>query len=242
MQPEKGTVDIRHSDELGELAAAVAAFQGDVKNPEKKRTAKVKGVAKSSGKAYEYDFNYADIGDGLEVVRPLLAKHGLAIMQPTSMDGGVIVLHTWVMHKSGQWMEGRYPVCKPGAHQDMGAAMSYSRRHSLFAMLGVAAEEDIDAQGGAESAAPERASRQPQKSHTSESNQGGVRYTEDDSAAHMDGMIEEIKQLSSVTAVEDYSKQNAGRYGRLQPSDQQKVSQALRERKAELNDEAVSEA
>ena len=46
------------------------------------------------------------------------------------------------MHKSGQWISGQYPLPKGLGSQDMGKAISYARRYSLCAILGIAAEDD----------------------------------------------------------------------------------------------------
>jgi hypothetical protein len=55
------------------------------------------------------------------------------------------MLDTRLAHKSGQWIEAEYPVCAfPAKQQEMGSALTYSRRYSLFSLVGIAGEEDDD--------------------------------------------------------------------------------------------------
>jgi len=49
---------------------ALAAAQGELKNPEKTKTGKVAGTTKA-GKYYEYEYKYADIADVLEAALPV---------------------------------------------------------------------------------------------------------------------------------------------------------------------------
>ena len=134
---------------LGELGAALAKAQGELRNVGKDKTAK----------AGSYSYSYADIADGLDVLRPVLSKHGLCLIQTTSLDGGIIMLHTRLLHASGQWIEGTFPVCAPGKAQEVGSALTYARRYAAFSIAGVAGtEEDQDGANAAPSAAPEHIS------------------------------------------------------------------------------------
>ena len=136
---------MRTSEKTDQLDEALAKAQGELKNPEKTKTAKVKGTSKA-GKDFEYSYNYADIADGVDIARPVLSKHGIAVIQGTRIEGGCVILETRLSHK-GEWIESDYPVGKADQpHQDLGGAMTYARRYSLFPMLGIAAEEDKDGQ------------------------------------------------------------------------------------------------
>jgi len=128
------------SENIDKIAEALAAAQGEIQDPHKGKTAK----------AGAYEYQYADIADVLKVVRVVLSKFHIAVSQPTMFDGEYIVLRTRLIHKSGQYLESDYPVCKAtGEHQKMGAAMTYARRYALCSIVGVAADEDMDAQGAA---------------------------------------------------------------------------------------------
>jgi hypothetical protein len=128
------------SQEIGELAAAMAKAQAAIENPTKHKTAKVK-----SDKG-NYDYMYTDLATGLECIRPALSAQSIAVFQvPTTDRNGNMILLTRLIHSSGQWVEGDYLVCGPNLdHQKKGSALTYSRRQSLFAMVGVAGADDDD--------------------------------------------------------------------------------------------------
>lgn len=141
---------VRTSAETDKIDDAMAAAQMELENPIKNKTAKVEGVSKASGKAFSIGYSYSDIADILADCRPVLASHGVAIYQvPVINDGRALMLVTRLA-KSGQWIEGDYPVCMIGGdHQDMGKAMTYARRYALGAMIGIAPEKDVDGVGAA---------------------------------------------------------------------------------------------
>lgn len=154
-----GASPLRTSEHTDKFDEALAAAQVELENPTKTRTAKVKGVSKKTGKEFEMSYTYADIGDVLSSARPVLAKHGISIMQVPLPKNGMMMLVTRLSH-AGQWIEGDYPVCQIGAdHQSMGSALTYSRRYALTAMIGIAAEDDDD---GANAASPNRPSHNQQ--------------------------------------------------------------------------------
>lgn len=87
---------------------------------------------------------YASLGAHLEVIKPIFAKHGLAILQfPTSCDK-TIGINTVVIHTSGASIE--ESICIPVAEgikgQEAGAIISYLRRYALAAVAGIATEDD----------------------------------------------------------------------------------------------------
>ena len=128
------------SQETGEIAAAMAKAQEKIENPTKHKTAKVK-----SDKG-NYDYMYTDLAAGLECIRPALSGQEIAVFQVPTIDrNGNVILITRLIHSSGQWVEGDYFVCGPNLdHQKKGSALTYSRRQSLFAMVGIAGADDDD--------------------------------------------------------------------------------------------------
>lgn len=158
------------SEQVDQVFGALADAQADLQNPNKTKTAKVKGVSKA-GKEYEMTYKYADIADVLTDARPVLAKHGLCVIQATGVEGGAVLIRTRIGHKSGQWVESEYPVAAiNGDHQKMGAALTYSRRYALCALIGVAAEEDVDGEGAEDQHPPQRQApkAQPQRAQRPE--------------------------------------------------------------------------
>ena len=71
-------------------------------------------------------------------------------MQTTSIDEatGIVRLSTVLAHASGEWIASDWPVCpiaETERPQRMGAALTYARRYSLFTLVGIAGEDDLDA-------------------------------------------------------------------------------------------------
>jgi hypothetical protein len=137
----------RSSESIGAIAAALAKAQLEIINPEKSLTGVIPPSGpRESGRA----FRYAPLSSGLEIARKSLGRHEIAIVQSTAIDKetGFIRLHTALVHSSGEWMASEWPVCPAsdaGSPQRMGAALTYARRYALFALVGIAGEDDLDA-------------------------------------------------------------------------------------------------
>lgn len=126
------------SAEIGELAEALAAAQASMSDPGKTKTAQVRT---RTGPGYSFD--YATLADGLAECRKALPAHGLSIIQQVTCPNGKIRLRTMLMHKSGQWIASEYPINPgDGTSQSLGSAITYARRYALFALVGIAPEDD----------------------------------------------------------------------------------------------------
>lgn len=93
---------------------------------------------------------YATLSAHLKIIKPIFAKHGLAIVQfPSSgyEKEGVGVI-TIVIHESGESIQHKchVPVGENMKGQDAGALISYIRRYALAAVAGIATDDD-DAEG-----------------------------------------------------------------------------------------------
>ncbi len=131
---------MRTSENLNELAKALAAAQGEMKNA---TLNKVNPHFKSK---------YADLAAIRDTVTPALAKHGIAVVQGTDTEENSIVVFTRLIHSSGQWIESRFPIPydKP---QAMGSGITYGRRYTLSAVTNIAADEDDDGNAANDKAA-----------------------------------------------------------------------------------------
>lgn len=100
---ENAGVDADESPERDKLAAALAKAQGAMTHADPSRTAKITkdGTAKR---------RYATLADVMDAGRPALAANGLAVIQHPSGGAGGLVLTTWLIHESGQWMRSRLSV------------------------------------------------------------------------------------------------------------------------------------
>lgn len=125
---------INRSDNLAEFSKAFALFQSEVINP---LNSTVNSFFKNK---------YATLADVLNEVRPVLSKYGLSILQMPSGNDGLVQLTTLIMHTSGEWIETEPMVMRPekGTPQGIGSCLTYLRRYSLSAILGVASEDDDD--------------------------------------------------------------------------------------------------
>ena len=126
------------SAEIGEIAAALSVAQAEINPAEKNATNP------------HLKNKYANISAIYDAVREVLPKHGLCVVQtmlPT--DGTRAHVRTTLAHKSGQWFASEcvMPLDRQGGAQGMGSAITYARRYSLSAILGVVADEDDDGNG-----------------------------------------------------------------------------------------------
>src|SRR3974390_952558 len=137
----------RSSEAIGHIAAALAKAQGELTNPEKSLSATIAASGRGEG---ERIFRYASLASGLEIVRKCLGQHEIATIQTTAIDrdAGQIRLTTLLAHASGEWIASDWPVCplsETASPKRMGAALTYARRYALFALVGIAGEDDLDA-------------------------------------------------------------------------------------------------
>lgn len=133
---------MKRSDSIAELSKALVAFQKSAPKIVKDKTARVKT---KSGSDYEYE--YADLATIWDKIRGSLADNGLSVIQsPTTMQAEP-ALTTMLAHNSGEWVEDtmRLTIVKE-TPQGQGSAITYARRYSLCAMLGIVADSDNDAQ------------------------------------------------------------------------------------------------
>jgi hypothetical protein len=117
------------------LAAALSKAQAEFPSIEFDSEAQI-----NAGRRYRY----ASLAAILKAVRPVLARHGIAVVQmPTQAEGLVSV--TTRLIGAGETIESTLsaPMSRGGFHE-LGSAITYLKRYGLASMLSVAAEEDED--------------------------------------------------------------------------------------------------
>lgn len=119
------------SDTLSEIAKALAAAQAEVENATKGNENK------------HFGSKYADLAECLNTVRPVYAKHGIAIVQSPYYSEDRAGVVTMLVHSSGEWISGNVdtPLQKKDP-QGVGSAITYMRRYALAAMCAIAQEDD----------------------------------------------------------------------------------------------------
>ena len=83
----------------------------------------------------------------LDAVRPILSAHGLALFQPASTANGMVQVSTVFMHESGEQVAFpplALPITEKTTAQALGSMVTYLRRYSLTAAVGIAGDEDTD--------------------------------------------------------------------------------------------------
>lgn len=136
--------DVAPVDPDKALTLALTKAQADFPVIPKGSTATVPGKNGKQG----YSYSYAELGDVLAAVRPVLAENGIATVQRTRhADDGKAILVTELRHVDGGTVDSVIELGQSSANpQAFGGALTYLRRYELVTLCGVAAEEDRDAQ------------------------------------------------------------------------------------------------
>lgn len=128
------------------LTKALAQFQGNLPKFGK------------GGVNPHYRNSYSTLEEIVSATMPALAAQGLAWTTCPTVEDGEFVLRYALRHVSGESIEGKYPL-GTGNAQQRGSEISYARRYSMCAVLGLVA--DVDDDGHAASQAPKQAAPQP---------------------------------------------------------------------------------
>lgn len=123
------------SEDLKELFAALSKAQGEMR------------TAGLNSENPFFKSAYADLAEIVRVSRPALFKYGLSVIQQIlPNDDGQNILHCILAHSSGQWIETRMRILPAKTDmQSIGSYITYLRRYSYAAIVGVVvADEDDD--------------------------------------------------------------------------------------------------
>ena len=124
---------MKTSETIGEIAKALCKFQVEVHD------------APKDSQAHKY--KYADLGTILELVRPVMASNSLSAVQMTCNEDERVGVTTRLMHNSGEWIESTlFMTVSASAGMSMaqsaGSVITYCRRYSLAAALGITQVDD----------------------------------------------------------------------------------------------------
>jgi ERF superfamily len=242
----------RSSESVGALASALAKAQAELVNPEKSLTATIRAAVTGEG---ERTFRYAPLSSGLDIVRKTLGQHEIATMQTTAIDqaSGIVNLTTLLAHASGEWIASDWPVCpiaELASPQRMGAALTYARRYALFALVGIAGEDDLDAPdmtACAPAAGPEPDARQ-NRFRSRESRNGRLRDAESTavldaghSAVLRDKLLAEVANLPSADSAVSWAALALPAKNSLIASDAKLLEDAFEQKLSGLSSSIVNE-
>ncbi len=126
---------MKQSESLNELAKALAAFQSQVEMVNKG----------SQG----YNYKYSDLSQVISTAKAILAANHLSVSQLLGItEQGFTTITTMLMHASGQYISNTciVPQLTAGknlnAAQALGSAISYMRRYSYQAILGMTSDDN----------------------------------------------------------------------------------------------------
>lgn len=128
---------MNHTESIAKLAEALSRAQAEMH------------AAKFNATNPFLKNKYADLGSIIDTSKPVLGKHGLAVTQLTFNDGDRVGVETVLTHASGEWLSTQFslPLAdekgKSNA-QVAGSIITYLRRYSLAAILGMYSDEDTD--------------------------------------------------------------------------------------------------
>ena len=129
---------MRKSESIAELAKALSAFQGEVKQPLKDKSNPF------------FKSTYVDLTGVVDAISKVAPKHGLSFIQyPVNQDNKVGVV-TVLMHSSGEFIETEPIFAQPAKNdpQATGSVITYLKRYSLSAVFGITSDEDDDGERG----------------------------------------------------------------------------------------------
>lgn len=132
------------SESNTKIALALVGAWAEIENPRRNQSVKVK-----TKKGGEYDFKYADFSSILRVAKKVFKEHKLSIIQSASTDvvegKSYATVETLVIHESGEYVKSeKLRSLVLGNMQDMGGQITYMKRYSLSAMLGISTDADDD--------------------------------------------------------------------------------------------------
>lgn len=132
------------SETRQEISKALVSAWGTIEAP--KHNAKVKVQTKNGG---TYEFAYTDLEGIFKAIKQVYKENKISVIQnayTTKEDGMTMVsVETMLLHESGEWVKSApLKVHASQNMQEMGGQITYMKRYSLAAMLGIAAEEDDD--------------------------------------------------------------------------------------------------
>ena len=85
-------MELQMSDGIENVSKALVGAQADV------------GKALKNQENSHFKSQYADLSAVLEVSKPALAKHGLALTQFPGQGEGTVTMSTLLVHESGEWI------------------------------------------------------------------------------------------------------------------------------------------
>lgn len=94
----------------------------------------------------KYKYKFAPYSAVCDAIKQPLSENGLAFTHLLTKIGDQERLETHLFHESGESIETSMPVPSIASPQQFGGWLSYMKRYQLSALLGLATDDDVDAQ------------------------------------------------------------------------------------------------
>ena len=189
------------STELNELFTALAKAQAEMET-----------AGKTNSNPF-FKSRYADLAEVVNSSRAVLTKHGISVSQIIDFDEVSQILISILAHSSGQFIQSRARIQPPKNDvQTFGSYITYLRRYSYAALVGVVVQDEDDDGEKATQPHREEGKKTEPKIGTAEASQlialcngneklikellkaGGVNDLMEISASRFDGAIKWIQQ------------------------------------------------
>jgi hypothetical protein len=211
------------SESITNLAKALVAFNVEVK------------IIEKDAQNPHFKNHYASLDTIIDDVRPLLAKHGLSMMQFPGGDGEKFTLRSMLLHESGEWIESEPITMRPVKNdpQGIGSCSTYARRYSLSAMLSLNTGEDDDGNGATQPGSQQstNTSQSYSQSNTSQTGQSSGAFASEGQvkmlyAKHKATGFADMKEVC------DYLKRDITKFAEVPANDVTRLAQWLDKQKA----------
>lgn len=107
-------------------------------------------VTDETAQAGKRTYKYLNLATILKTIKPVFEKHGLAFSQRVTFDNAgearqvIGTVETIIFDDEEQMVACSYPFFVTGDPQQVGSAITYARRYSLYAVLGIFPDKDDD--------------------------------------------------------------------------------------------------
>lgn len=107
-------------------------------------------VADEIAQAGKRTYKYLNLSTILKTIKPVFEKHGLAFSQRVTFNNtgearqSIGIVETIIFDNEEQMVACSYPFFVTGDPQQVGSAVTYARRYSLYAVLGIFPDKDDD--------------------------------------------------------------------------------------------------
>lgn len=107
-------------------------------------------VTDETAQAGTRTYKYLNLATILKTIKPVFEKHGLAFSQRATFDNtgearqAIGTVETIIFDDEEQMVACSYPFFVTGDPQQVGSAITYARRYSLYAVLGIFPDKDDD--------------------------------------------------------------------------------------------------